>query len=509
MMRRWLMVAAVALAIADRGAAQRAARPSVAELRGFDEWVVGVMEAWRVPGLAVGAVKDGQVVLSKGFGLRDVEAGLPVTPATVMAIGSNSKSFTVVLLGMLVDRRQLEWDRPVREYLPDFRLQDEFATREMTPRDLVTHRSGLPRHDLLWYGRPFTREELYHRLRYLPPTASFRGRYQYQNLMFMTAGYLAERLTARSWDDLVREWILAPLGMTRSSTSVKDLPAAGDVAQPYGLRGDSLVRLPFRTIDNIAPAGAINSSVADMLKYIQFRIDRGMAGGQRLLSESGEEQMQSPQMVTAGSLQFEEVGHSQYGLGLGIGTYRGRKTVGHGGGIDGFISAMNWMPRERIGVVVLTNLSGNNPTPTIVVRNLYDRLLGLDLVDWVNRQRVTEAETWTREEKERESRRAERLEGTQPSHGLEAYAGTYEHPAHGPITVAVEGDHLVLTLAPHVARLRHFHYDVWEIEDPGNVVPLRGRVRFLTDPRGEIDLMEVPLEPAMAGLPFSRRAVTP
>ena len=159
------------------------------------------MAEWKVTGLSVGIIRDGQVVLAKGYGYRDVEQKLPVTPRTLMAIGSNTKSFTTVLMAMLADSGKLEWEKPVRDYLPDFQLWDAYATREMTPRDLVSHVSGLPRHDLLWYGRNFTRAELYSRLRYLEPSTSFRGRLQYNNLMFMTAGVLTERLTGRSWDD--------------------------------------------------------------------------------------------------------------------------------------------------------------------------------------------------------------------------------------------------------------------------------------------------------------------
>lgn len=493
----WLVVGLPSLA----GAQGR----TFADLRGFDRWVETVLAEWRVPGLAVGAVKDGQVVLARGYGLRDVEGALPVTSRTVMAIGSNSKSFTAAILGMLVDEGRLDWDRPVREYLPDFQLHDPFATAEMTPRDLVTHRSGLPRHDLMWYGRTFTREELYRRLRFLEPSASFRSRYQYQNLMFMTAGYLAERITGRSWDDLVAERLFQPLGMHSSSTTVDGAIATGDYAYPYVIRNDSVVRIPFRRITNVAPAGAIESSVDDMVKYLQLRIDQGVIDGRRLLSAESEAQMQRPQMVSGGDLRFDEVGHTQYGLGLGIGTYRGRKTVGHTGGIDGFVSAMSWMPRERIGVMVLTNLSGNNPVPTIVLRQVYDRLLGLEPIDWVARQRKLDAEVWERRQRERESAAAARKEGTRPSLPLAAHAGVYEHPAYGTVTVAVDGERLALTLDPLTAALRHYHYDVWEIESSGTVVPFSGRASFGLDLTGAIDRLRLPLEPAVGAIEFVRR----
>ncbi len=484
---------------------------SFAGLKGFDEWIAPTMAEWHVPGVAVGAIKDGQIVLARGYGWRDVEAKEPVTSRTVMGIGSNTKSFTAVLMAMLVDERKLDWDTPVRAYLPDFQLFDEYATREMTPRDLVTHRSGLPRHDNVWYGRPLTREELYRRLQYLEPSASFRSRYQYQNLMFMTAGYLTERITGVSWDAQIRDRIFMPLGMTRSNTTVTESPSAGDFAYPYTWRDDSLVRLPFRNIDAIGPAGSINSTVDDMLKYIQFRLDRGAAGDRRMVSPASEVQLQSPQMVSGGSVEYEELGHGTYGLGLGVSTYRGRKVVSHGGGIDGFISAMAWLPNDRIGVMVLTNLSGNNPVPSLVQRNLFDRLLGLPPIDWVARQRKADSAASERAGKERDRIDQQRRPGTQPTHPLSAYAGSFQHPGYGKLTVAVDGASLTITLDPHRASLSHYHYDVWRIQDPGGVVPFGGLLRFLTNEKGEVDRVAVPLEPNLTvAVPgSSERALKP
>src|SRR5687768_3139337 len=233
---------------------------------GFDAFVDGVLKDWHVPGVAVGAIQDGKVVLAKGYGLRDIEKQLPVTERTLMPIGSTSKSFTVSLLGMLSDEKKLDWDTPVRTYLQDFELKDEIATRLMTPTDLVTHRSGLPRHDAMWHATPLTRKDLYERLRFLEPSATFRQRYQYNNLMFLTAGVLAERLTGNSWESLVRQRLFTPLGMTRTNTSVTELAASDDFSRGYVEQADKAVLTPFRNIDAIGPAGSINSSVEEMLR---------------------------------------------------------------------------------------------------------------------------------------------------------------------------------------------------------------------------------------------------
>ena len=198
-----LLIVGLALALSSAPGEARAQAGTGDPFEGFDAFMARIMEDWQVPGVAVGVIHNGEIALARGFGYRDVESQLPVTEHTTMAIGSNSKSFTVSVMAMLVDGGILDWDKPVRDYLPGFRLHDEFATAEMTPRDLVTHQSGLPRHDNVWYGRAATREEIFAKLRYLKPNASFRSRYQYQNLMFLTAGYLTARLAGATWDELI------------------------------------------------------------------------------------------------------------------------------------------------------------------------------------------------------------------------------------------------------------------------------------------------------------------
>lgn len=473
-------------------------------LSDLDDFITGVMEEWKVPGLAIAVTKDGEVVFSKGFGYRDVDEGRPVTSGTLFAIGSISKSFTVTVLGMLEDEGLLDWDEPVRTYLPDFRLHDEVASEHMTPRDLVTHRSGLPRHDGLWYGSDLTRREMYERLRYLEPNRDFRAVFQYQNLMFMTTGYLAGQLAGNTWEELVRARIFEPLGMTRSNFSVDESQRSDDFAYPYVKVEEDIRQVDFRNLDEIGPAGSINSSVAEMIRYVQFHIERGKHGDEQLLSEGNAVQMQTPQMVIPGGIEYDELGHTSYGMGFFVTTYRGHKLVHHGGGIDGFISLLSFMPRERIGMIVLTNLSGNNPVPTIVTRGVYDRLLGLEPVDWVGRVKEQQAKAEEAEEEGEREERGLRVEGTSPSHATADYAGTYEHPGYGRIDVKLAGDQLEGTFNGVSSLLEHFHYDVFQArEDPLN--PFSGaKVIFLYNKKGEIDRLLVPLEPNVDDIIFTR-----
>lgn len=479
---------------------------AVAEaLAGLDDFITTAMAQWRVPGLAVGVVRDGEVVFARGFGYRDREERLPVTEYTTMAIGSNSKSFTVTLMAMLADEGRLDWDVPVRDYLPDFRLYDHFATAEMTARDLVTHQSGLPRHDNVWYGRPRTRAELFAKLRHLKPNASFRSRYQYQNLMFMAAGHLAERITGTDWHQLIDDRIFTPLAMERSTTSARDNPESGDFARPYILQDGALTRIPFRNLDHMGPALSINSNVVEMLAYIQTLLDGGVHEGRRIVSDENTELMQQPHFAIPGESHFAELGQVSYGLGLRVGSYRGRKMVAHGGGVDGFISFMSWLPRERIGVMVLTNRSGDmNPVPAIVAYNIYDRLLGLPEIDWTARNLELRAEQQARAAETAKDLEAGRVPGTQPTRDLSAFAGRYDHPAYGNMTVQAGEGRLEILYDGFRLELDHYHYDIFLIKSHPAMVPVTGLVTFSIGESGEVATVAIPFEPNGADIVFER-----
>ncbi len=513
-MTRAVFIAAVAALLLLSPVAQSLAAPPTkarpaaaaaqkAPLEGFDAFVAEVMKAWKVPGVAVAIVKDGQVILLKGYGYRDLEKQWPVTPQTLFAIGSITKSFTVTAMGMLVDEGKLEWDRPVREFLPEFRLSDSVASEHMTPRDLVTHRSGLPRHDLLWYNAGFTRREMVERLRFLEPSKDFRSTYQYNNLMFMTAGYLVGQRAGASWEDFVRQRIFQPLAMTGTNFSVRDSEKGPDFARPYEKVKEEIKGVPFRVIDEIAPAGSINSSVDDMSRYLLMHLNGGKLGDHQLLSDNNSQQMQSPQMVIPGWLRWKEVGHSSYGMAFTIGTYRGLKTVAHGGAIDGFVALLSFMPQEKIGVVVLTNLGGS-PTTTVLGYNIYDRLLGLEPVDWKGRFKEMERKGEESEEEAKKKGYTPRKLGTTPSHALAEYASEYEHPGYGIATVALKDGALELTYNNFPSPLQHFHYDVFEVkEDPLNPLE-KMKVMFATSVNGDLDSLSAPLEPNVPAIVFRR-----
>ncbi len=475
-------------------------------LEGFDAFVIQAMKEWKVPGAAVAVVEDGKVILARGYGLRDIKKNLPVTTKTLFAIGSITKSFTVTAMGILVDEGKLDWDRPVREYLPGFALFDPVATEHMTPRDLVTHRSGLPRHDEVWYSSDFSREDMVRRLRYLEPSRDFRSTYQYNNLMFMTAGYLVGKLANSTWEDFVRQRILVPLGMTGTNFSVNTSQASEDFARPYRNAKEEVKEIPFHNIDQIAPAGSVNSNVEDMAHYLLLHLGKGKFGEKRILSETNANQMQSPQMVQPSSERYKELGLASYGLGLGVSAYRGHKMVSHGGAIDGFTAQLSFMPQDGIGVVVLANLnSDKDPLPAIVAYNVYDRLLGLDHVGWSERFREDEQKSKESEEEAKKKGFTTRKPGTRPSHELKEFVGEYENPGYGIIKVEQNGDDLKLGLNKLSSPLKHFHYDVFEVpENPLDELE-KMKVMFFMDVRGDLAGLSIPLEPHVKDIVFTRR----
>ncbi|MDH4270612.1 MAG: serine hydrolase, partial [Candidatus Aminicenantes bacterium] len=441
-------------------AAQKAEKAKFeAALKGFDAWAAKMMTERKVPGLAISVVKGGQVMYARGFGMRDVRQGLQVTPHTLFAIGSCTKAFTAADIGILVDEGKVAWDKPVRTYLPSFKLYDETATEHMTPRDLLSHRSGLPRHDLVWYGSPFSRRQLFDRLQYLEPSKGFRELWQYQNLMFMTAGYLVGEIAGTTWEDFTRKRILEPLGMKESNFSVTHSTKSEDYALPYAEKKDKIEAIPFRNLDEIGPAGSINSNVLDMANWVLLNLAKGKFAGQQIVSEASLAQIHSPQMVVSQPLQYKEVLYPSYGMGWMIVPYRGHLMLQHGGGIDGFSASVCFMPQDDFGVVILTN-KGGTPLTSILNNNLCDRLLGLDQIDWSARIRDAQKKAKEVADKAKKEAEKDRKADTKPSHPLEDYVGDYDHPGYGTITISKEGDALKAKFNALDGALRHYHYDV-------------------------------------------------
>lgn len=503
-MRSFLRLIAVALCLTSSLLAQ--ARPPA--LQDFDAYVQKTMSDWKVPGAAIAIVKDGKIVLTKCYGLRDVKNNLPVTDQTLFPIASISKSFTVATLGTLATEGKLDWDKPVREYLPDFRMYDDFMTARITPRDLVTHRTGLPRHDATWYRSGLTREEMYARLRYLEPNRDLRREFQYNNLMFMTAGYLAGKLAGSTWEDAVTARIFQPLGMRSSGFDFGgSFKSASDVAHPYRKDDKEVVHeAPIYPGDPaLGPAGAIVSDLSDMTQYVLMYLNHGKHDGTQIISEANIRQMISPQMVMRSADLDPEIGYPHYGMGLFVTTYRGHKYVEHGGNLDGFSLLISFLPDDNIGSVILLNMDGSN-LREVLAYNIADRLLGLDPVDWNKRELGRYFAFKKSDEEAREKNYVPRRGHTQFSHPIDEYVGEYSNPAYGTVAITRAADDRSLKIAYHTmeSTAEHWHYDVWRV--PHNPLDLlqETEIMFNTDWEGNVASLSSSMEPNVKDIVFTR-----
>ena len=481
-------------------------------LDGLDDFIQGAMKDWKVPGVAVAVIQGNRVIFSKAFGYRDLERHLPVTLHTRFAVGSISKSFTVTNLGMLIDEGNLDWDEPVRKAFPSFRMFDPVVTEQMTIRDLVTHRSGLPSHDAVWYTSDFSRDDLVRRLQYLEPSKPLRTTFQYNNLMFMTAGYIAGQIMGMTWEKGVQQRILDPLEMPDTNFSVLVSQKSSDFAEPYRKGSDlkaELKREPFdaQCPDTCAlgPAGEVNSSVSDLSRYVLFHMNRGKLDGRQLLSENNALQMQTPQMTIQGAPDYKELSDDSYGMGFFISTYRGHKRIWHGGNLDGFTAQIAFLPAERIGVVVLTNLD-ENPLPGILAMNVFDRLLGLDQVPWNQRLLERELQERLSQQEAKDKKYTPHKTGTHPSHDLADYVGEYENPGYGIVSIAADGKGLKVEINRMSERLEHFHYDIFQVPDDPQADYANLKVLFFSDLSGDISSLAIPFEPKVRDIVFTRRA---
>ena len=457
-----LAATALTYAAAPLSAQKAAAKPSLA---GFDQYITKTMQDWKDPGLAIAVVKDDSIILMKGYGTRTMGKTEPVDEHTMFAIGSASKAFTATLVAMMVDQGKMRWDDPATTYLPDLQMYDPYVSRELTLRDMLTHRSGLARGDLMWYATDYNRDEILRRVRFLKPSWSVRARFGYQNIMYLAAGQAAARTAGTSWDQLVRDRIFTPLGMTESNTSTRDLQGKTNVATPHSEVDDTLMTVPWHNIDNIGPAGSINSNVSDMIKWVRFQLAQGKVGGKSLVSPSAIGETHTAQMtipVGADARQVNPFTHLEaYGMGWFLQDYRGRELDQHGGNIDGMSAMVAIMPEEKIGMVILTNANGS-PVPTIALYRVLDALLNEPPRDWSAEFRKAYEKGRAQAKETQQKQLAERTMGTKPSLPLDRYAGVYADSMYGDVTVTDDNGTLRAKYGTAFdGTLEHWHYDTF------------------------------------------------
>ncbi len=466
------------------------------DTRAIDELVERTREFWHVPGVAVGIVRDGEVIYRKGHGVRSITDDAMVTPDTLFPIASCTKSFTTTAMALLVDEGKTSWDDPPRKYVPYFHLSDPLVDREVTLRDLVTHRTGLRGHDMLWYRSPWTQEDIIRRVGRLPLDRPFRTTFQYQSTMFTVAGFAVARASGMSWEDFVQKRLLDKLGMDATRFTTTATAKVADRASPHRLnkRGEpeSTELYPMEVPE---PAGSIQSNVRDLSKWLRFHLGDGTvdgtAKGERLVSARSLEVTHTPQIMfdmdPLDRGMFPDTNQMSYGMGWVIQDHCGYRLLQHAGAIDGFRCHFTLVPKTRLGIVLLCNL--HQTRMNIALSNgLLELLLGLPHRDWnavvAKAERTNLAEI---EDKERE-KLAHRHLNTHPSRELAGYTGEYEHPAYGTVRITLENERLTWNWNRFRAPLTHYQYDTFSLP-----IEIMGEphVVFTLDGRGAVARMKV------------------
>lgn len=480
-------------------------------LAGLDTSLEKLLKDWNVAGFAVAIVEKNKIVYSKGFGYRDYAAKKPVTPNTLFAIGSCTKAFTAALLGMLEKDGKLSLDKKATEYLPALHFFNNDMDEKITVRDMMTHRTGLPRHDYSWYLFPTaSRDSLLQRIQYQEPNTGIREAWQYNNFMFLTQGMITEKITGKPWEENIKEKIFSPLGMSRSNLSVSNMKKDEDASLGYTLKKDSSIKkLDYFNIDGMGPAGSINSSVTEMANWVITWINNGKFNGKEILPEPYVREAVSAQMAIGGALPEKEnpdIYFSNYGLAWFLSSYRGHYRVEHGGNIDGFSASTSFFPSDSIGIIVLTNQNAS-PVPSAARNLIADRMLKLPYKNWSNDYKMVVAKSALRAKEAEKNKTSNRVEGTKPSHPLKDYEGVFNNAGYGDLEIYKRNDSLFARTSKDSLWLRHYHYDVFEIKgfdkEEGLDTSSGGTVlNFATRDDGKIGSLNMTLESSLKPIEF-------
>jgi CubicO group peptidase (beta-lactamase class C family) len=487
----------------------------MSRLADIDSYVQSAMRSWNCPGVALAIVRGDDVLHQGVYGLGDVENQVPLTAGTRFAMASVTKSFTAMSVALLVDEGKLDWDKPVQEYMPEFILDDAYVTRHVTVRDMLSHRTGLPRHDWAAWRLDISRAEFVQRMRYFKFSATFREKFQYNNLMYVAAAHLVEKLAGQKWEDFVQARIFAPLGMSASNFQPEP-PQAGQL-NALGYRVDrdeaggakGLIHMPFgkHTELSSGAAGALFSTLADLTQWLKVHVNAGRAGDVQLVSPDNLKQMHLPHIIIPGNGVSEALmGNTifTYGLGWGVEPYRGYTLVSHGGNVEGHSLVIGFVPQENIGVIALTNIAGL-PLRDVLLYEGVDRALDLPDRGWNAKFHALVDPIIVGHEKSKQTAATERVAEAPPSHALETYVGEYEAKGYPVFAVRLTAGQLQACTVGSFDwfELRHYHYDVFEWHLA--LFDFWMTVRFLVNDSGDVESVSIPMEPAVDNLVLTRK----
>jgi len=464
--------------------------------------VNAALQTFDVPGMAIAIVKDGKVVAARGFGVRKLGDPAPVTEKTLFEVASNSKAFTAAALAMLVDEGKLAWDDPVIKHLPAFAMYDAYVTREMTVRDLLTHRSGLGlgAGDLMWWpSTTFTTDEIIERLRYVKPATSFRNSYAYDNLLYIVAGKIIADKAGKSWGDAVRERILSPLGMGATTTSVDEMLKSADYAAPHSKINEKIAVVKPMPVANAVGAVGINTNAEDIAKWMTVLLNQGkLADGKQLVSARQTRELftaQTPIKISEPKPGLEQTrpNFNAYGLGFNLRDYRGRKIAMHGGALQGFYSRVMLVPEENLGVAIFTNAE-NSGSMTALGWRILDHYMGAAPTDWIKIIAGREAQDHADELARQGKAGAARAAKSRPSLPLASYDGEYEDGWYGSVTIRQEGGKQLLAFSRTpdlVGAMEHYQHDTFIVRWKQRNFNADAYVSFALNPDGSIERMKM------------------
>ena len=463
--------------------------PTPTTLRAIDRYIDTLMRDWNIPGLALGIVYNDQLVYSKGYGYRNLEQKLPVTTTTLFPIASNTKLFTATAAVLLEEEGKLNLDKPARTYMPSLTFSNDELNAKVTLRDMLSHRTGLPTYDALWVGTDISRKDMVAQVVYMKPQLGFREGYIYNNMMYTAAGALMESVTGKSWEDIVREKLLLPLGMNATVFTTDDMKKGGNYTLAYFEKDSTRTLLPKRYESGspaLGPAGTMRSTVEDMSHWMIAQLNEGRYAGKQAVSAKAIRATLQPNILADKVGRYDELSNAVYALGRNILSYKGHKVATHTGSIDGYYSNLTFVPGSKLGVFIVHNGQAGGFLRTVMAYPVLDRLLGLTPTPWSARYLEEYKVARNNEKRAIDSLLATQVKGTTPSHPLQDYAGTYINPMFGPMKIELVNNALVLSFKKVTAPLTHFHYDQFHNRQEGTDYPWF-RIKFLISDKGDID----------------------
>ncbi len=484
-----------------------------ARLKGFDEDMAQILKDWNAPGFGVGIVVKDKLVFAKGYGFRDYDKKLPFTAKTLCPIASNTKLFTAVAAGLLVQEGRLTWDKPVRQAVPSMLFYNDDLNNNVTLRDMLSHRTGITRHDEIWFKSDLTPADLSQRVRYMKPTEPLRQLFIYNNMMFISAGHIIEIKSGQPWQDFVRDRIFRPLDMNATVFTIADMTNAADFGVPYSERRDSreLYRTPYyEQGTGIAPAGGLISDLDDLSHWLIALMNDGKYQHRQVLPAEVLDATLEPAMPVINkdgeSHGFLELQNIIYGMGRETGSYRGHLMAWHNGALEGFYSQISYLPHDRIGVIVLVIGDHCDSLRSTLTYNVFERLLAMDQTPWSRRRLDIYLKAKQSGREARGKAGLGRVPGTKPSHDLAAYVGDYENPAYGDLVIGLRAEgRLEFDFHKIALPLEHFHYD--RFDTPDDELNGKWSLNFSTNPQGDVDKATMSLDEQEAV--FVRRPQAP